>query len=389
MKRIDLKSYPFRLRHHILPVLVWLVAVVCVIGLFSRRTKRFEVVGIAQSQVRQIATDCPARLVDVPVRLYDKVTQGQTLAVINTVLDNERPRGLLQAQLATVLAEIEHLTAQLVPTEDTLTAERTDRQTTRIVDARRFSVDVENARLEILRLKALIESDRITLNDLSLEVKISQELVKQEAVAPYDLQKTKAQYDAVAAKVKENEQLLTQANAALDQAVKRRDEYFQSEPHNLSIESALDVIRKAILVQERRMDEVLYQIESLDSRQAMELKAPLDGVVSQILHRSSEAVLEGDPILVITETRPSEIIAYAGEDQVNKIHEGMEVDLIKSSEPARIAHSRVTYVGPDVEQMPARLWRNPNLPQWGRPFLIEVPPGMELVTGEVVGVRRL
>ncbi len=389
MKRIDLKSYPFRVRHHILPVVVWLGAVLCVVGLFSRRTQRFEVLGIAQSQEQQIATNCPARLVNVPVQLFDEVKQGQILAVVNTVPDDEQPRGQLQAQLATVLAEIEHLTAQLVPTEDSLTADKTDRETNRIIDSRRFSVDVENARLDILRLRALIETDRITLRDLALEVKITEELVRQQAVAPYELQKAQAQHDALATKINENENLLIQANTALEQAQHRRDEYVQFQPYHPSVEGALDVVRKAIRVQERRMDEVLLQIEALDLREAMELKAPFDSVVSQVLHRPSEAVLAGEPILIITEAGPSDIIAYANEDQSHLINEGMEVELIKSSDPARIARSYITYVGPVMKQLPVRLWRNPNSPQWGRPFLIKAPPEMELVTGEVVGIRRL
>ena len=44
-----------------------------------------------------------------------------------------------------------------------------DRQASRIIDRRRFSVDVENARLEILRLRAQIETDRIQLDDLALD----------------------------------------------------------------------------------------------------------------------------------------------------------------------------------------------------------------------------
>ncbi len=389
MKRVDLKSYPFRMRHHILPVVVWLGAVLCVVGLFSRRSQRFEVIGIAQGQGQQIATNCPARLVSVPVRLFDNVKQGQTVAVVNTMLDNEQPRSQLQAQLATVLAEIEHLTAQLVPTEDNLTVDKTQRETNRIIDSRRFSVDVENARLDVLRLRALIETDRITLNDLALEVKISEELVSQQAVAPYELQKTQTQYDALSTKIKENEILLAQANSALEQAQHRRDEYVKFQPYHPSVEGTLGVIRKAIKVQERRMDEVLQQIEVLDLREAVELKAPFDGVVSQIMHGTSEAVLAGEPILMITEDRPTEIIAYANEEQVSRISMGMEVEIIKSSEPARIARSYITYVGPIVEQLPVRFWRNPNFPQWGRPFLIKAPPEMGLVTGETVGIRRL
>ncbi len=47
------------------------------------------------------------------------------------------------------------------------------------------------------------------------------------------------------------------------------------------------------------------------------------------------------------------------------------------------------YIGPTVEQLPARLWQNPNVPQWGRPFLIEAPDDMELTVGEAVGIRIL
>jgi hypothetical protein len=59
------------------------------------------------------------------------------------------------------------------------------------------------------------------------------------------------------------------------------------------------------------------------------------------------------------------------------------------SEPAQIIPSKVIYIGPTVEQLPARLWQNANVPQWGRPFLVEVPNKMKLTVGEAVGIRRL
>jgi hypothetical protein len=39
--------------------------------------------------------------------------------------------------------------------------------------------------------------------------------------------------------------------------------------------------------------------------------------------------------------------------------------------------------------MPEQLWRNPAIPQWGRPIVIRIPKGLELVAGELVGVRTL
>lgn len=389
MKRVNLKNYPFRLRLHFFPVVVWFCALICVVFLFSRRSQRFEVIGITQGQVSQLATNSPGRIVSINVRQFDSVTEGQTLAVVNTVLDNEQIRIELQAQLETVLAEIEHLTAQLVPTQDSLLADEYDRENNRISDSRRFSIDVENARLEILGLKALIETDRISLEELALEVKISQELVDQQVVTTYDLEKSKAPYNTLSKKIAENEKLLVQAESALEEAEKRQEEYLQFQPHNPSIEGALEVIRAAIRVQEKRMDEVLERLESLDLREAVELKAPFDGIVSQVIRQPSEAVLAGEAILVVTDSEPENIIAYTSEELINLIEEGSPVELIKISEPAKIARSKVVYIGPTVEQLPVRLWQNANVPQWGRPFLIEAPLGMDLTVGEAVGIRKL
>ena len=397
MKKTSSRSYLFALRPHFLPVLVWLGAVAAVVAMFHHRSQRFEVIGIARGQVRQIAANCTGRLKSVPVQLFEKVSVGDTVAVVDTILDNEH----LETELATISAEIEHLIAQLVPAQDSLIAEKTDRETNRIADRRRFSVDVENARLEILRLRALLASDRITLEDLAMEVKINQDLLKEGAVAPYELQKAQVQYETLAKKIEENEHLLEQADADLKQSLRRRDEYVQYQPHHPSVDNTLEVTRKAIKVQEQRMEELFVRLDPL------ELKSPIDGVVIQIqaranearLHRPGENVLRrpgevvrpGESILAVAEVKPSEIIAYVGENQLSQFREGIAVELVRRTELAKIqiARSQVTYVGPTIEIMPERLWRNPNIPLWGRPILIEVPQGLDLILGELVGVRIL
>lgn len=146
------------LRRQVLPVMIWLATIGFVVGLFFRRSERFEVLGIAQAQTIQIAATVPGRLRIVTVGLFEKVTEGQVLAV----LDDE----LLRAELATALAEVQRLMAELVVTEDGLFAEAAQRETDWVADSRRFSVDVENARLQILELKTLLETDRIMLQDL-------------------------------------------------------------------------------------------------------------------------------------------------------------------------------------------------------------------------------
>lgn len=371
----------------VLPVMVWLGAIAGVVGLLHRRSERFEVLGIAKEQTVQIAATVPGRLQSVTVRLFEKVSKGQVLAV----LDDE----LLQAELATASAEVQRLMAELVATQDRLAAEAADRETDRAAQIRQFAIDVERTRLRILELKTLLETDRMMLQDLGLEVSIVDELVAEEAVGPYELQKVNVQYETLAKKILENERLLVQAEEDLKQAKQRQYEFSRRQVVHPSVDNALELIHKAITVQERTVEHIFARISELV------LRSPFDGMVTQtpqrpgqvtarqMLRRSGESVLAGEPILTVTSDSSSEVIAYISEDQAVGIREGMEVLLLKDSEPQQMAASRVSYVGPVTEEIPVRLWRNPNFPQWGRPFLVEIPPEMKLTPGELVGIRRL
>jgi len=187
--------------------------------------------------------------------------------------------------------------------------------------------------------------------------------------------------------------------------VRRQDEYRKFQPYNPSVESALDVIRKEMKVQEQMMEGVIAQLEALKARESVELKAPFDGVVvsiavrtneaialrpgEKIVRRQGEVVTAGDPVVAIAEAQPAEVIAYTSERILGRVHEKMPVELVKDREKAQIARSEVVSVGPTVELVPQRLWRNPNVPQWGRPVRVKIPPGLQLLPGEVVGVREL
>jgi len=285
-------------------------------------------------------------------------------------------------------------------------AEAANLETDKVEAQRRYSVDVENARVRILETKALLASDRIILEDLAMEVKIVQELLAEEAVTPYELQKAQVAYNTLAKKIEENERLLEQSEQDLKQAQERHDEFALRQIQHPSVDSALEVIHKEIAVRERWMDDLWVQLEALELRQTVELKAPFDGVVvplygragevvlrrsgESILRRPGEVVLAGESILAIAEARPSEIIAYATEEQIDQVQEGMKVELInKTVNKVTIVESQVVRVGPTMERKPERLWQNPAFPEWGLPILIKIPSGMELVSGELVGIRSL
>ncbi|MHC5060308.1 MAG: HlyD family secretion protein [Planctomycetota bacterium] len=365
-----------RLNLHIMPVLIWLGAVACVVGLYQQQWQRFEIVGMAQGVASLVSPATTGVVKTVGVELFDRVSKDQTLAI----LDDE----LLGAQLAIAAAEIERLQAALNATHNQLTVDASRIETNWVASGRRFSVDAEQLRLNILQTQTIIETDRIMLQDLELDVEISKALLAKDAVTPYDLQKALAAYDAMAKKIEENQNLLAQYQDYLAQAEQRRTEFTQKQPVVASLDTALEPLRKAITVQEKQIEEISVR------RAALVLKAPFDGMVSQIQARAGETVLAGATILAVTEAAPTEIIAYADEKQAGRLRENMQVELIKNTPPAQIAKAaKVAQVGPAIEAIPARLLRNPNIPQWGRPFLVSIPQGLELTPGEIIGIRGL
>lgn len=398
MKKLDLGILQFgRLRQHALPVLVWLGVLACVVVMFRHRAQRFEVLGIAQGQVRQVAATCTGRLRNVPVQLFQEVKAGDVVAVIDTILDNEH----LEAELAIASAQIRHLQAELAATSDRFTAEAANLETDRFTAYRRFCVDVENARLRVLELKAAIETDRIMLEDLKLNAKIftTQSISDYNDTVYYERQRKGVEYNALAKKIEDNQHLLAQSEKDLLEAQRRCDEFTQRQLQHPSLDTALEVTRRAVEVQEREIDRLLAR------REPLVLTAPIDGVVSQILRRpvrrtgegvvrqmirrAGEAVLDGEPILTVSATEPDEILTYARREQSGLVRVGMEVEIIKETEPAQIARSHVVYLGPIMEVAPQRLWIVPDIPDWGRPMLIKIPPSMKLIPGEVVGIKVL
>jgi multidrug resistance efflux pump len=391
---------------HLTPVVVWLGAVATVGWLFHEKSASFQMVGIAQSEVCQVASDCTARIMDIQVDLFEPVTAGQTLAVLDTVPVSElTTEAELQAQVATAAAEIERLMALLIPTQDQLRADNADLQISHADNQRRFVTDAETARLEALKIQTEIASEEILLNGLAVDLQATEKLVQEEVVVPFELEKIKIQHDSTVKKIQEYQAELEQAQADQAEAERRRDEFAQQQLPQQSVDDALEAIRKEAKVQEELIKGLRSQIAAFKARTAVEIKSPIDGVVIPIsgkandvllkrqgeetIRRAGEVIAAGDPILAVAQTQPTEIIAYANEQQVGYIENDMTIELVKMRYPAQIAQSNVLSIGPTIELMPQRLWRSPTIPQWGRPVVIAVPVGLSLVPGELVGVRGL
>jgi hypothetical protein len=59
----------------------------------------------------------------------------------------------------------------------------------------------------------------------------------------------------------------------------------------------------------------------------------------------------------------------------------------RRGDPSLVAESIITRVGPSIEQMPLRMWRDSAIPEYGLPFVVAGIPVLKLTPGELVGIR--
>lgn len=128
-----------------------------------------------------------------------------------------------------------------------------------------------------------------------------------------------------------------------------------------------------------RIDELLQRIENRD------IKAPISGTVVAIHRRPGEAVTIGRPIMTIAADKSTCIVGYLREDQIGeRLEPGALVQVRTRTRPAGDYRSRVLRVGAQVELLPWRHWRNPQVAEWGLPVQIAMPDNVRLVPGQLV-----
>ncbi len=367
------------------PVAIWLVAVTAVVALYVQRTKTFSVTGLAISRTQTVAAIDDGILRRLPAALYQTVKQDDVLAVVElgSPLQNEYRQAALAAQKATAQAELERLESELAAAKEKMGLELNLQVADQTLQKRRLLLDVEQAKLEILRIRTSLEPDRVQLTGVELEKKTLEQLLQKQAVEPYEVQKVQLQYEQLNQKIQAQARLLEQAEADWQQAKLRLETFPSTGQPEDKLETLLEPLRKALVVQEKRLAELFAPTTQ------MTLTAPFDGLVSAMYCTQGQAVTAGQTILTLNAPSADFITVWLDQAQVGSITEMTQVEVVKMTTPRKIFRSRVMSVGPVIEEMPRQLWKNPAMPQWGRPARIAVPPDAGLLGNEIVGIRGL
>jgi multidrug resistance efflux pump len=348
-----------------LTVVVWLAVLAAVVFLLASRGSRLEYVGLARALQYEVSTAVTGRLASVPVDLYDHVEAGQVLALLDGAG--------LEARLATAAAELRRLQGELKAEAARNTVHAADVTG----ELRRFLVDEERLRLELLALRVELESDRVERERLELRAERNLKLLQEGLIARTEYDDTRLRRDALARRIEENEILLARTGEEYRQAGENFERRFATAD---SADPVLQPLQDAIRVQALRIEEL--EVE----RRSLVLRSPVDGSVQLILASPGQAVVPGEPLLTIADVVATEVLAYLPE-QAGNVPEVQDVALVaKQGSPGGTVEGLVDRIGPAVEQMPQRLWRDPAVPEYGRPVAVRGVSRLGLIPGQQVTV---
>ena len=146
----------------------------------------------------------------------------------------------------------------------------------------------------------------------------------------------------------------------------------------------------AIREREARIAELRARIEARD------ITSPIDGTVMQIFERPGESVklaLPGDsarlamPIMTIAANRGDFIIGYVRPTQMLRPEAGMRVTIRpQNSASGGSIGSHVMSVAPQLQALPNRYLRDPDIVEFALPVQIALPAESDLKPGEMVDI---
>jgi multidrug resistance efflux pump len=356
-----------------LPLVVWLAAASMAAALLTGRARGREYIGLASAMRYTVSSPVAGRVEAVLVRELDEVRKGQIVAR----LEDE----MLQARIQTAVTTTKQLTAELEAEQARLTAGRGPLAEAYSSDLRRFRMDEQGRRLSVLSLRVEVENDQIEYERLRLDADRAAQLYERGILSEAERELARLAAKQVAARLESNKELLATTEAEVREATRRREDFERAHPSAAQVRPALAPLEEAIHVQEGILQELRAEQANLV------LRAPVSGAVTQVLCRKGQAVGPAEPILVVSEDTPTEILAYLPESAAGRVHEQTIVEITRRADPSRVAESVVTRVGASFELKPLQLWRDPRVPEHGLPVAIAAVPALRLTPGEVVFVR--
>lgn len=343
----------FRLRW--LPLLVFGVALVIAATVWDRAVAPptlLAEVELIRTEVRPVEAGV---LIGMNVEMLQPVVAG---AVIGRILP-VAPR-VLDASLGVIRAEIVLLRSNLEPT----------------LAGRRVQLD--HARLQLEWMKERVELTALKAQAIEAEANLGRlrplherGLVSDEIFTP-----ALNTHAGLVAQIAAQEELVEKLQPSIQAS--------EAGAGRAAIASPDETLAAAIRVQEENLRLAEAQYGPVD------LRAPIDGLVTFIHRRNGEAVAGGEPILTITAAQPARLIGFLRQPLALEPRVGQSVEVRTRAMPRRIGRATVERVGSALEPVSptllALLNKSSDTIELGLRVHIRMPEDLTLHPGEWVDV---
>jgi multidrug resistance efflux pump len=399
------------------PFIAWVAAALWSLGEWSERNSVLTFGGQVVADSWEVSGTTTGTVKSVRVELYEHVEAGQLLASLDDTV--------FLAELEASRKELVRLESQVRATQAELQSSAAEVSGDWTSDLRRFQVDVQRLRIEVLdldlqekKIQANLRRQQDTQESCSLRLTV---LSSKETVAENNLQRleTLSRQGSVAVADADrarkqwletvNEKLVLEqelrlaigqietlsttleslklsgvANQGqLSLAQKRLDEFVSTQPVTIPQldDPRVKTLKDAVDVHVARLEIFAAQYR------ALQLHAESAGIVTSILAHPGQSVLPGEPIVLLTKSKATQAIGWLKRRVAAEVILDLEFSIV-SLDNKRFPAS-LEIVAPVFEQMPQVLWMNQNIPEYGQPILLSLPTGNDLLPGEPVLISTL
>lgn len=359
-------------RERIFPLMTWCVAIGVAAVLYQRQGQHVDVIGLMESKGVLVAAIEDGTLEGLGVELYETVTEGEVIGILDGAL--------IEAELVVAMAELQRLRSEFDAGRALIEKDFAEREKDTFNDYRRFLINAEGARLDLLEKTVEQSVNRVKIERFNIVQESQRRLVDANIVDSLAYEETRLQYEAVVEDVRLTEKTIEFLQERMEMLEARAKE-FESPLPDPELEVILSPLQSGIAVQEA-------QIKLVETRRAQNiLRAPIAGVVSNIFHRPGDVLMAGTPIISITNPRADTVVAYLDDSDRTGIAVGTEVTVSSRASNGPEIKGAVTRVGQTIEEVPLPLRRNQRMLQWGLPVVVSQLPDSNFLPGEVVNLR--
>jgi multidrug resistance efflux pump len=137
----------------------------------------------------------------------------------------------------------------------------------------------------------------------------------------------------------------------------------------------------------KEIEALAAQVAAIEAAQdIITLRAPIDGIVTELFRGIGENVAIGETLITITATKPESIIGYLRQPFPIEPTVGQQVEVRTQSRQRLRGLATVTGIGDHFETIKNEALRPVKTAELGLPLVISIPPDLRLRPGEIVSL---